>query len=54
LPVSGAEPLTLVHDLGEFSCGKPTLDRWLKTCARSNQESARLARNAYLLISVQF
>jgi GNAT superfamily N-acetyltransferase len=30
--------LTAAHDLGEFSCGKPSLDRWLKTRALSNQE----------------
>jgi GNAT superfamily N-acetyltransferase len=27
-----------LHDLSEFSCGKPSLDRWLKTRALSNQE----------------
>jgi GNAT superfamily N-acetyltransferase len=26
------------HIVGEFSCGKPSLDRWLKTRALSNQE----------------
>jgi GNAT superfamily N-acetyltransferase len=26
------------HILDEFSCGKPSLDRWLKTRALSNQE----------------
>ena len=26
------------HFVGEFSCGKPSLDRWLKTRALSNQE----------------
>jgi GNAT superfamily N-acetyltransferase len=36
--ISSPEPLAAVHDLSEFSCGKPTLDRWLKTRALSNQE----------------
>jgi GNAT superfamily N-acetyltransferase len=30
--------LTSAHDLSDFSCGKPSLDRWLKTRALSNQE----------------
>ena len=30
--------LTAAHDVAEFSCGKPSLDRWLKTRALSNQE----------------
>jgi len=38
LTISGPELLTAVHDLTEFSCGKPSLDRWLKTRALSNQE----------------
>jgi GNAT superfamily N-acetyltransferase len=38
LTVSGPELLTPAHDLAEFSCGKPALDRWLKTRALSNQE----------------
>lgn len=38
MAISGPEPLTAVHDLAEFSCGKPALDRWLKTRALSNQE----------------
>jgi GNAT superfamily N-acetyltransferase len=38
LAISGPEPLTAAHDLTEFSCGKPSLDRWLKTRALSNQE----------------
>jgi GNAT superfamily N-acetyltransferase len=38
LAISDPEPLTAVHDLAEFSCGKPTLDRWLKMRALSNQE----------------
>jgi GNAT superfamily N-acetyltransferase len=38
VPISGPEPLTAAHDISEFSCGKPSLDRWLKTRALSNQE----------------
>jgi GNAT superfamily N-acetyltransferase len=38
LAISGPEPLTSSHDLTELSCGKPSLDRWLKTRALSNQE----------------
>jgi GNAT superfamily N-acetyltransferase len=38
LAISGPELLTAAHDLAEFSCGKPSLDRWLKTRALSNQE----------------
>jgi GNAT superfamily N-acetyltransferase len=38
LTISGPEPLTAAHDLSEFSCGKPSLDHWLKTRALSNQE----------------
>jgi GNAT superfamily N-acetyltransferase len=30
--------MTPAHILDEFSCGKPPLDRWLKTRALSNQE----------------
>jgi GNAT superfamily N-acetyltransferase len=36
--IVGPEPLTATHDVSEFSCGKPSLDRWLKTRALSNQE----------------
>ncbi len=35
--LSGPEPLTATHDISEFSCGKPSLDRWLKTRVFSNQ-----------------
>jgi GNAT superfamily N-acetyltransferase len=38
LTISGPVLLTGLHDLTEFSCGKPSLDRWLKTRALSNQE----------------
>jgi GNAT superfamily N-acetyltransferase len=36
--ISGPEPLTAAHDVSKFLCGKPSLDRWLKTRALSNQE----------------
>jgi GNAT superfamily N-acetyltransferase len=36
--ISAPEPLTAAHDLSNFFCGKPSLDRWLKTPALSNQE----------------
>ena len=39
MAISGPEPLTAAHDLADFSCGKPSLDRWLKTRALSNQEN---------------
>jgi GNAT superfamily N-acetyltransferase len=35
---SAPEPLSAAHDVSEFTCGKPTLDHWLKTRALSNQE----------------
>jgi len=38
LTISGPEPLTATHNVSEFSCGKPSLDRWLKTRALDNQE----------------
>ena len=38
MSLSAPEPLTRAHDVSDFSCGKPTLDRWLKTRALSNQE----------------
>jgi GNAT superfamily N-acetyltransferase len=38
LAISGPEPLTTAHILDGFSCGKPSLDRWLKARALSNQE----------------
>jgi GNAT superfamily N-acetyltransferase len=38
VPLSAPEALTAAHDVSEFSCGKPTLDHWLKTRALSNQE----------------
>ncbi|OCK59633.1 GNAT family N-acetyltransferase [Bradyrhizobium sp. LMTR 3] len=36
--ISAPEPIAADHDASEFSCGKPSLDRWLKTRALSNQE----------------
>ncbi|MFZ2868515.1 GNAT family N-acetyltransferase [Zavarzinia sp.] len=36
--LSAPEPLSSAHDVAGFSCGKPTLDHWLKTRALSNQE----------------
>ena len=38
MAISGPEPLTAADILDEFLCGKPSLDRWLKTRALSNQE----------------
>jgi GNAT superfamily N-acetyltransferase len=36
--ISEPELLSAEHDVSEFSCGKASLDRWLKTRALSNQE----------------
>ncbi|RWE02678.1 GNAT family N-acetyltransferase [Mesorhizobium sp.] len=38
MALSAPEPLTAAHDVSGFSCGKPTLDHWLRTRALSNQE----------------
>lgn len=38
MAISGPEPLTAAHIVSEFSCGKPSLDRWLKVRALDNQE----------------
>ncbi len=38
MTLSYPEPLTAAHDISDFYCGKPALDRWLKTRALSNQE----------------
>jgi GNAT superfamily N-acetyltransferase len=35
--LSQPEPLTDQHDLSPFSCGKPSLDQWLRTRALANQ-----------------
>ena len=37
MAISEPEPLTAAQDVSGFSCGKPALDRWLKTHALSNQ-----------------
>lgn len=37
MALSSPALLTAEHDLSRFSCGKPALDRWLKTRALSNQ-----------------
>lgn len=36
--LSAPEPLTASHDVSSFTCGKPTLDHWLRTRALSNQQ----------------
>jgi GNAT superfamily N-acetyltransferase len=36
--LSPPEPLSILHDVSQFSCGKPPLDDWLKMRALSNQE----------------
>ncbi len=38
MALSFPEPLTDRHEVAEFSCGKPSLDHWLKTRALSNQQ----------------
>jgi GNAT superfamily N-acetyltransferase len=38
LGLSIPERLTEAHDVLAFSCGKPSLDHWLRTRALSNQE----------------
>jgi GNAT superfamily N-acetyltransferase len=35
--ISGPERLEATHDIEAFSCGKPSLDHWLKTRAQANQ-----------------
>jgi len=36
--LSAPEPLAAGHDVSRFSCGKSSLDAWLKTRALTNQE----------------
>lgn len=36
MPISAPEPLNERHDLSQFSCGKPSLDNWLRLRALSN------------------
>lgn len=38
MAISGPELLTASHDVSQFACGKPSLDRWLRTHALSNQQ----------------
>lgn len=38
MALSAPEPLTAAHDVSAFACGKPGLDRWLKTRALANQQ----------------
>ena len=38
MALSAPELLTAKHDVSRFSCGKPSLDHWLKTRAFSNQD----------------
>ena len=37
MTLSPPELLTGAHDVSQFSCGKPSLDQWLKTRALANQ-----------------
>ncbi|KUR73981.1 GCN5 family acetyltransferase [Novosphingobium sp. Fuku2-ISO-50] len=36
MPISAPEPLNDLHDLSQFTSGKPSLDNWLKQRALSN------------------
>ena len=38
MALSHPEPLSVQHDVSQFSCGKSALDTWLKTRALSNQD----------------
>jgi GNAT superfamily N-acetyltransferase len=38
LGISAPEPLNDEHDLSQFTCGKPSLDNWLKNRALSNHK----------------
>jgi GNAT superfamily N-acetyltransferase len=38
LVLSSPEPLTPEHDVSHFTCGKPSLDHWLKARALPNQQ----------------
>ena len=38
MTLSAPELLSEAHDLSQFSCGKPSLDNWLRTRALSNQQ----------------
>ena len=37
--LSAPEAIEAHHEVGEFSCGKPALDNWLKTRALANQRN---------------
>ena len=37
MAISAPEPLDPSHDVSSFSCGKPSLDRWLQMRALANQ-----------------
>jgi GNAT superfamily N-acetyltransferase len=39
LNLSAPQPLAAVHVLGDFECGEPALDEWLKRRALNNQQS---------------
>lgn len=39
LDLQPPEPLSAAHAVGEFSCGEPVLDEWLKRRALANQAS---------------
>lgn len=43
MPEWRVEPLTRAHERAEFSCGKPDLDRFLRTLV-SQDEKRRLGR----------
>lgn len=38
MAISAPEPLNDEHDLSQFTCGKPSLDNWLKNRALSNHK----------------
>ncbi len=38
MALSAPEPLNDEHDLSQFTCGKPSLDNWLKNRALSNHK----------------
>lgn len=39
MDLSAVEPLRDTHSLDQFSCGKPALDDWLKSYAKTNQRN---------------
>ena len=38
MPISAPEPLSEEHDLSQFTCGKTSLDNWLRQRALSNHQ----------------